>query len=493
VRGREGETPHRVLTRREFTQGLAVAALVPPGWALVSRRHPAALRQLARECRGPVLAPGDAGFGAVAHGYDERYDGRVPQAVLLAEGVGDVQAAVRWAARHGVRIAARSGGHSYAGYSTPAGGLVVDLRRMRRIVRHHANTRVVAGPGVQLGDLYAALAPHGVTVPAGTCPSVALGGHAQGGGMGLAGRDLGLTCDHVEQLTIVTANGRARVANARRESDLYWACRGGGGGNFGIVTSFTLRTAPAHPAAWFFVRWPWSQASAALAAWQGFAPEAPEALTSVFTLATGGQVTALGQYRGSLAQMRRLLGPLTRVSGASLSSGVDGWLALQRRWAGCAHLSGAECHTVGTRPGGTLPRADFAGGSDYFARRLPSAGRAAAIRALGRRSSGSAALLFDAYGGAINRVRPGATAFVHRDQRCSVQYLAYGAAGPAAAWVRGARGSLAPWVSGEAYQNYIDPDLAHWRRAYYGANLARLESVKHAVDPDRVFRFAQAI
>ncbi len=213
----------------------------------------------------------------------------------------------------------------------------------------------------------------------------------------------------------------------------------------------------------------------------------------MFTLATGGQVTALGQYRGSLAAMRRLLGPLTRVSGASLSSGADDWLALQRRWAGCAHLSGAECHTVGTRPGGTLPRADFAGGSDYFARTLPSAGRAAAIRALERRGGGSAALLFDAYGGAINRVRPRATAFVHRDQRCSVQYLAYGAAGPAAAWVRGARRSLAPWASGEAYQNYIDPDLARWRHAYYGANLARLESVKHAVDPDRVFRFAQAI
>src|SRR5690349_9883921 len=96
------------LTRREFTEVLAVAALVPPGWALVSRRHPAALRELARACQGPVLAPGDTGFAGVAHGYDERYDGRVPRAVLLAEGVGDVQAAVLWAARHGVRIAARS-------------------------------------------------------------------------------------------------------------------------------------------------------------------------------------------------------------------------------------------------------------------------------------------------------------------------------------------------------------------------------------------------
>ncbi len=199
VRGPEGETPHpcsRAATslgcrRRDSSRRLGV---------VVAPASRGAARARAGSAAGRCSLPATPGFAGVAHGYDERYDGRVPRAVLLAEGVGDVQAAVRWAARHGVRIAARSGGHSYAGYSTPAGGLVVDLRRMRRIARHHANTRVVAGPGVQLGDLYAALAPHGVTVPAGTCPSVALGGHAQGGGMGLAGRDLGLTCDRVEQL-----------------------------------------------------------------------------------------------------------------------------------------------------------------------------------------------------------------------------------------------------------------------------------------------------
>jgi FAD/FMN-containing dehydrogenase len=440
-----------------------------------------------------VFAPGDAGFTGLSHVYDERYDGIRPRAVLLAEGADDVRAAVRWAASRGVAITARSGGHSYGGYSTVRDGLVVDLRRMRHIARHHANTRVAVGPGVQLGDLYTALAPHGVTVPAGTCPSVAVGGLALGGGMGLAGRALGMTSDRIESVDIVTADGRLRHADAHRQADLFWASRGGGGGNFGIVTSFTLRTAPAGRAAWFFVSWPWSQASAALAAWQAFAPEAPDALTSVFTLATGSQVTALGQYRGSLSTLKRLIRPLTRVAGASASTGTDDWLSLQRRWAGCAHLSHRACHTVGTRPGGTLPRASFAGGSDYLGRRLDGPGRSAAIRAIESRRGGSAALLFDAYGGAINRVRPRATAFVHRDALCSIQYLAYGSPGPASAWVRSARRMLAGHVSGEAYQNYIDPDLGHWRRAYYARNLQRLESIKHDVDPDRVFHFAQAI
>jgi FAD/FMN-containing dehydrogenase len=475
------------LTRRD----LVLSLLGAPVLALVDRRDPAPLRALARSCRGPVLAPRDAGFSAVAHGYDERWDGRVPRAVLLAAGEDDVRAAVRWAAAHGVPIAARSGGHSYAGYSTPRDGLVVDLRRMRRIALHAGRTRAFIGPGAQLGDVYLKLGRHGVTVPAGTCPSVAMGGLALGGGMGLASRALGLTCDRIEAVRIVTADGRLRTA--RGHDDLRWASRGGGGGNFGIATGFTLRTAPAGRAAWFTVSWPSSQASEALAAWLAFAPHAPDALTSVMTLDSGGGAHALGQFRGGEARLRRLVRPLTRVAGASLSTGSASWTALQARWAGCAHLSHAACHTVETRPGGTLERSVFAGGSDYLGHALPRAGREAAIAALGRRTGGSAALLFDAYGGAINRVARDATAFVHRDALCSIQYLAYGPAREAARWVRSARRSLHPWVNGEAYQNYIDPDLVHWRRAYYGSNLARLEAIKAAVDPDRVFDFRQAV
>jgi FAD/FMN-containing dehydrogenase len=140
-----------------------------------------------------------------------------------------------------------------------------------------------------------------------------------------------------------------------------------------------------------------------------------------------------------------------------------------------------------------LPRARFAAGSDYLSAPLPSAGRAAALAAIGARTGGTGALLFDSYGGAVNRVAAHATAFVHRDALCSIQYLAYGPTGPGAAWVRAARARLAPYVDGEAYQNYIDPDLGDWRRAYYGSNLARLRAIKARVDPDRLFAFPQAI
>jgi FAD/FMN-containing dehydrogenase len=458
----------RDLLRRAAGAGVAAAA---PAWVPqdAAAAGSKALRALARETRGPLLVRGAAGYAAVAHGYNQRYDADLPRAVLIAHGPGDVQAAVRWAAARGARIAARSGGHSYAGYSAPAGGLVVDLRRLRRVALEHNGTRAVIGAGARLGDVYAALAAHGVTVPAGSCPTVGIGGLALGGGMGFAGRALGLTCDRIAAARIVTADGRLREAGG----DLLWACRGGGGGNFGVVTSLELRTAPARRAAWFSVSWPASQAAEALAAWQDLMGDAPDALTSVLALSTGPRIAAAGQFMGSGSRLPALLAPLTRVAGAQLRTGSASYGALQRRWAGSA-----------------TGRARFAAGSDYLARPLSARGRAAALAAVAR-PAGS--MLFDSYGGAINRPGAADTAFAHRDALCSIQYLSYGATGPAAAWVRRARRRMAPHVSGGAYLNYIDRDLHGWRRAYYGANLERLEAIKAAVDPDRVFDFPQAV
>ena len=487
------------LTRRELarTGAAAGAALLVPGWAADAFAQ-APLRELRRAVRGPVSTPG----GSARLLYNERYDGIKPLAVLVAADAGDVQEAVRWAARHDVPISARSGGHGYAGYASVRGGLVVDLRRLDGISVNRGAGRATIGPGTQLIDVYGRLARAGATIPAGSCPSVAVGGHALGGGMGLAGRRFGLTCDNVTALRIVTADGRLLRCDADTNSDLYWACRGGGGGNFGIVTSFQLRTHAAGNASWFFVRWPWASAGAALAAWQALAPDTTSRLTSILSLSTGGggpTVTALGQYFGSEAELRRLVRPLTAVGGAQLSSGTSGYFALQKRWAGCADRSTAACHTAGTAPGGRLPRARFAAKSDYVAAPLSSAGRAAFVDAIERRQrqgGGSGALLLDAYGGAINRVAADATAFVHRDVMFGIQELAYfGSGGRSAAqsWLQSTHRALAPFTTGAGYQNYIDPTLANWREAYYGANYARLVEVKRRYDPDRVFSFAQAI
>jgi FAD/FMN-containing dehydrogenase len=358
--------------------------------------------------------------------------------------------------------------------------------------------RATVGAAAQLIDVQRALTRRGVTVPSGSCPTVGIGGLTLGGGHGLAGRRLGLTSDNLLAARVVTADGRVRHVDSDTDEDLYWALRGGGGGNFGIVTALTLRTHRAPGAAYFFVSWPWSQAGEALAAWQRFAPEAPPALTSILSLSTTGgagspRVSALGQYFGEVSALRRLVRPLTRVAGARLSTGSSSYFTMVLRWAGCLEGGLPACHRS--------TRSSFFAKSDYFDKRIGPRGRARMIDWVERRqrtpSLGSGALLLDAYGGALNGPAADATAFVHRDMLFSLQYLAYfngAAAGRASRrWAGGTWRALRPHASGEAYQNYIDPDLVRWQRAYYGANLARLREIKKQVDPDFRFRFPQAI
>jgi hypothetical protein len=177
-----------------------------------------------------------------------------------------------------------------------------------------------------------------------------------------------------------------------------------------------------------------------------------------------------------------MVAPLAAVIGARLSAGTSGYLALQRRWAGCADGGLATCHSD--------PRSLFAGSSVYVAKRLSAGARADVLGAAGK----GATLVLDSYGGAINDVAPDATAFVHRSARFSVQILSYaGDLGTARSRVAAARAKIAPHGNGQAYQNYADPSIAGATKAYYGANYARLQSIKATVDPDNRFRPKQGI
>jgi len=452
-------------------------------------------RKLSQAIRGPVFRRGSPGFAQAALVYNERFDAVTPLAVARPLDTRDVQAAVQWGVARGVSLRARSGGHSYAGYSTLADGIVLDLRTLNAIAVDRAAGTATVGAGAQLIDVYTALAAHGATIPAGSCPSVGICGVTLGGGMGLAGRAFGLTTDHVVGVQIVTPAGWIRNVDASSDPDLFWALRGGGGGNFGVVTRFTfrLRRLPTS-AAYFFVSWPWASAGEALDAWLRSAPHADAAMTSIFHLNAGGGTSAevTGQYLGSSADLAALLKPLSAVPGANVSTGQEAYLPLQNRWAGCSSISEAACHTVGTAPDGTLSRASFDAKSDYLRKALPSGGLKVLTQALETRASrpGSGAILFDSYGGAINRVAPDATAFVHRDVLCAMQYLSYNGDD---GWLADTWSKMRPYVSGQAYQNYIDASLPHWQQAYYGANYPRLLATREHFDPDHYFKFAQGI
>src|SRR5262245_24220930 len=236
------------LDRREFVRragGLVAAAALAPAWIAGRDAADPRLRALAGDVRGPVITPDDAAYAQARLVYNERFDGVRPLAIVQPLSVADVRAAVAWARRNKVRVAARSGGHSYEGYSTTT-GLVVDLRRLNGIAMH-PNGTVTIGAGARMIDAVSALARHGRAIPTGSCATVGIAGLALGGGVGLASRAFGTTADNIVSVEIVTADSRRLVCDAKQHAGLFWACRGGGGGNFGIVTRLVLRTHPAPP------------------------------------------------------------------------------------------------------------------------------------------------------------------------------------------------------------------------------------------------------
>src|SRR5262245_4951717 len=301
------------LDRRDFLERAGQIALaagllrVPAAWSAATPDPE--LRALARSLDGTVVPRGTAAYAKAYPLFDTRFDAIKPRAIVFAETVRDVQSVIAWANRYGVRIVGRAGGHSYGGYSTASGAVVVDVTRMSRVAANPSKRTAVIGAGTRLIDVYAKLWEHGMTVPAGSCPTVGIGGLALGGGVGFSSRRLGLTCDNILGLTLVTAAGKVLVCNRSQHADLYWACRGGGGGNFGIVTSFAFRTHPVANVTTYRIDWPSADAVAAVDAWQRWAPHAPDALFSVFTLARG-RVSSSGQFFGTEQQLRALLAPL---------------------------------------------------------------------------------------------------------------------------------------------------------------------------------------
>jgi len=327
-------------------------------------------------------------------------------------------------------------------------------------------------------------------------------------------RAYGLTSDNLESVQIVTANGAILTANAKQHADLYWACRGGGGGNFGVVTSFTFSTHPAPTPVLFFLSWPWSQAAAVVSAWQSWAPHAPDALWSNLHLAArpGGSTPGIqvgGCYLGSIGGAANLLDQLYAKVGSHPSSyflNQFSYLNAMLLEAGCSSLGYQACHLPWQVQGGRLNRQPQYAKSDFFTRPLSAAGISTLLHGIQNLQTvagakgGVGGIAFDALGGAVNRVAPSATAFVHRNALFGAQYTTdwdYGAASPGVerqhAWLRSFWTSMRPYASGQAYQNYIDPDLTNWRQAYYGANLPRLQQVKKTYDPTRLFTFPQAV
>ena len=471
---------------------------------------PADWAALAKDLDGLLIRPGDSRYASAKRLFQPQYDSISPSGVVYVSGAHDVATALAFARKFQLPVAARSGGHSYAGWSSGS-GLVLDVGKLSGV--QSASGGATVGAGARLIDVYTGLADRGVTIPAGSCPTVGVTGLTLGGGIGVTGRAYGLTCDNLTGAEVVTANGSIVQANAESHADLYWALRGGGGGNFGVVTSLSYRTHPAVDMSYAFLSWPWSQAASVIRAWQAWAPSAPDGMWADLHLL----VWADGQYQlgttvtylGSESELSNLIDRLG-VAPASVTLRQHSYLETMQVMAGVQGWTEAAAHLPGNLPGqnpaGQVTRESYGARSDIFNRPLSSSGAAALVAAIERYprtgpSGGSAGVAFDAMGGAINRVGSSATAFVHRNALFTAQYTANypnGVTGGTAAtrswsWLDGVWTSMRPYASGEAYQNYIDPHLAGWEQAYYGSNAARLRTVKRAYDPTNLFHFPQSV
>jgi FAD/FMN-containing dehydrogenase len=457
-----------------------------------------------------VLVPGSAGYGRARLLFDRRFDHVHPAAIAQVAGEADIAHCLEFARRFGLPVRVRSGGHSYIGASTGP-GLVVDLRPLTGVTVNTGGTATV-GAGAALVDVYSELGARGVSIPAGSCPTVGIAGLTLGGGVGVVTRRHGLTCDRLTEARVVTADGTVVTCNAHQHPDLFWALRGGGG-SFGVVTSMTLRTHPADPLAHAYVAWPWSAAADVVAAWQHWATAAPESVwsaahvlatndntgptVSVVAVLTGGSPTTLQDAIGRLTQT-------IPTAPTTNSVATESYVATMMLEAGCSELTVQQCHVGAETPGGRLPRDAFVAGSDFFRHPIPAHGIDALVAAVQARQSdprlGAGGASFDVLGGAVDRIAPDATAWSHRGALFNAQYTAsWGETpgnGPLARnqhSLATIRGSVRKFGSGEAYQNYADDSLADPQRAYYGANLPRLIEIRRSYDPTGVFSSPQGV
>jgi FAD/FMN-containing dehydrogenase len=457
---------------------------------------------------GDVILPGSPDYESVRKPVIATFHYVRPQAIVLCKVPQDVSETISLARRCGLETATRSGGHCFAGHSSTR-GIIIDVSPMRSVSVSGGVATV--GAGARLADIYDSLSEHGLTIPAGCGPSVGIAGLTLGGGLGILGRKYGLTSDHLLGAQVVLADGRIVECDDHHDEDLFWALRGAGGGNFGVVTSLTFDTTPAPDATSFHLLWPHTDAAVVIDAWQTWAPAAPDELAaSLLVTATGDVekppvVNLFGAMLGTESDTAELLEGLVARAGADPTSAFRKHTSYRETKRYLAQLGDAmtDDDQLGEpSQDQPSPQGHPFSKSEFFGRELPTEAITVLVENLseGRVPGHSRELDFTPWGGAYNRPSADATAFAHRDERFLFKHavvvdpdapIAEQAA--ARRWLVRSWASVHPWGSGRVYPNFPDPDLEDWSHAYYGTNYDRLVRVKNSYDPDGFFPFQQSL
>ncbi|HEY1840448.1 MAG TPA: FAD-binding oxidoreductase [Mycobacterium sp.] len=431
---------------------------------------------LSKAIGGQVIQPNGPQFGSAKQVFNTNYNGLTPAAVVTVTSPADVQKAMTFAAANNLKVAPRGGGHSYVGASTANGTMVLDLRQLPGDINYDAATgQVTVTPATSLYAMHQVLAAAGRGIPTGTCPSVGAAGHALGGGLGAHSRHAGLMSDALRSATVVLPGGQAVTASANSQPDLFWALRGGGGGNFGVTTSLTFATFPAGEVDAVNLNFPPQSFAQVLVGWQNWLRTADR---SCWALADA-TVDPMGTHC-------RILATCPAGSGGSVASAITSAVGIQP--------TGTENHTfnyldltnylaVGNLNPSPL---GYVGGSDVFPTITLAAaqGIAAAVDAFPR-GAGRMLAIMHALDGALADVPTGASAFPWRRQSSLVQWYVETSGDPSGAlgWLAAAHRAVQPYSVG-GYVNYLEANQPAAR--YFGPNLSKLSTVRQTYDPSRV-------
>ena len=447
------------------------------------------LENLAGSLRGPLIKPADDGYDEARSVYNAMHN-RKPALIVQAVDVADVIAAVDFAREQGLALALRGGGHSVPGFGTCDDGLVLDLGRMKGIRVDPVNSTVRAEGGCTLGELNHATHPFGMSVPAGIVSTTGIAGLTLGGGMGYLSRAYGLSCDNLISADVVTADGRLRTCDSDRDPDLFWAIRGGGG-NFGVVTSFEYQM---HPVGEVLGGPTFYRIDGeTLRNYQKLMAEAPEELTVIFAITRGLPVPFLPEeWHGQpvMATVTCWCGSPERDEEITSTVAGLGEVLGQAHWR-------MPFPAINTLFDDLLPKglqhywkANVGGeiSKEALAVHLEHGPRVPNIE------SGP---FFFPINGACHRVGENDTAFAHRDSAFSL-VIAGSWKDPAdndtnTAWVRDYYDALRPYSDEGGYINFMSADDQDRAPSNYGANYRRLREIKARYDPTNLFRLNQNV
>jgi len=455
----------------------------------------ATIRELESGFGGSIVRPGDPDYEDARHIWNHAIDKR-PALVVRPASTDDVVRAVRFATSEGLPIAVRGGAHSVAGFSTCDDGIVIDLGGMNTVDVDVKAQRATAGGGTKWVDFDAATQEHGLATTGGLVSSTGVGGFALGGGIGHLVRKYGLTCDNLLAAELVTADGSVVHASEQDNPELFWALRGGGG-NFGVVTSFELALHPVGPTVLGgVIFYPGEEAEQIVSGWRDAVESAPDELSTLVNLTTAPPAPFIPEEWHF-----KKVAAVAACWAGDPDEGEDAVKSLRTLGTPIVDLIGPIPY-VGLQQ--LLDALWEAGAANYFTSAfingLPD--DAISTYAEFHRTSPDlpvqAELHIHHLGGAMGRVPADATAFTDRTSPYIVNCIARtpeaADLAPHRDWARAARDAMAAYGDGAVYVNFTSEGGADKVKAAYPAEVyARLQKVKRAFDPDNVFRFNQNI